>query len=216
MSAHFVTFSDPFAATGNHQTPNHILKTTDIPPRHNRTDLASDVGYPPHERYTLQWLEDPGPADTNMIPNNSDSTFKKGTKKPKPSDLLLHYTYGAAAVRRWGRGTKILMKLATPPRPQVRVPAPAGPKRATHDKDTTVRKRFKGQRTGETGAGSSLAGTETGGLVESEGQVIWDEDEVMLFFWGNSKAAKQRHLKKVGENTQRLEQWRDSVAQVSI
>ena len=103
-----------------------------------------------------------------------------------------------------------------PPRPQVRVPAPAGPKRATHDKDTTVRKRFKGQRTGETGAGSSLAGTETGGLVESEGQVIWDEDEVMLFFWGNSKAAKQRHLKKVGENTQRLEQWRDSVAQVSI
>ena len=150
-----------------------------------------------------------------MIPNNSDATFKKATKKAKPSDVLLHYTYGAAAVRRWGRGTKIPMKLATPPRPQVRVPAPAGPKRATHDKDTTVRKRFKGQRTGETGAGSSLAGTETGGLVESEGQVIWDEDEVMLFFWGNSKAAKQRHLKKVGENTQRLEQWRDSVAQVS-
>ena len=46
--------------------------------------------------------------------------------------------------------------------------------------------------------------------------MIGDEDEVMLFFWGNSEAAKQRHLKKVGENTQRLEQWRDSVAQVSV
>ena len=151
-----------------------------------------------------------------MIPNNSDATFKKATKKPKPSDLLLHYTYGAAAVRCWGRGTEILAKLATPPRPQVPVPAPAGPKRTIHDKDATVRKRSKGQRTGETGTGSSTAGDETAELVESEGQVIWDEDEVMLFFWGNSEAAKQRHLKKVGENTQRLEQWRDGVAQVSV
>ena len=95
------TFSDPFAAI-NSQTPNHIIKTTDIPPCHNRTDLASDVVYPPHKRYTLQWLEGPSPADTNMIPNDSDATFKKATKRAKLSDLLLHYTYGAAAVRRWG------------------------------------------------------------------------------------------------------------------
>jgi hypothetical protein len=201
-------FSDPFAAT-NHQTPNHILKTTDIPPRHNRTDFASDVGYPPHRRSTLQWLKDPGLADTRMIPNNSDATFKKAAKKAKPSDLLLHYTYGAAAVRRRGRGTEILTKLATPPRPQLPVPAPAGPKRTIHGRD---RKRSKGQSTGETGAGSSTAGPGTGGLVESEGQVAWDEDEVMLFFWGNSNVAKERHLKKVSENTKRLEQWRGGMA----
>ena len=151
-----------------------------------------------------------------MIPNNSDATFKKASKNAKPSDLLLHYTYGAAAVRRWGRGTEILTKLATPPRPQVRVPAPAGLKRTIHDKGATVRKRSKGQSTAENGAGSSTAGAETAGLVESEGQVIWDEDEVMLFFWGNSEAAKERHLKKVRENTQRLEQWRGDVAQVSV
>lgn len=209
------TFSDPFAAT-NHQTPNHILKTKDIPPRHKRTDLASDVSYPPRRRYTLQWLEDPGPVDMNMIPNNSDATFKKATRESTPSDLLLHYTYGATAVRRWGRGMETLTKLATPPRPQVPVPAPPGPKRTIHDRAATIAKRSKGQSTGETGAGSSTAGAGTGGLVESEGQVVWDEDEVMLFFWGNSKAAKERHLKKVGENTQRLEQWRGGVAQVSV
>ena len=96
----------------------------------------------------------------------------------------------------------------------MRVPAPAGPKKTIHDKDATVRKRSKDRSTAENGAGSSTA--ETAGLVESEGQVIGDGDEVMLFFWGNSEAAKQRHLKKVGENTQRLEQWRDSVAQVSV
>ena len=139
-----------------------------------------------------------------MIPNNSDATFKKATKKAKPSDLLLHYTYGAAAaVRRWGRGTEILTKLATPPRPQVPVPAPAGPRRTIHDRDSTVRKRPKGQSTGETGAGSSLAGAGTAGLVESEGQVIWDEDEVMLFFLGKLRGCKR---------TPSQESWREHSA----
>jgi hypothetical protein len=46
-------------------------------------------------------------------------------------------------------------------------------------------------------------------LVES--QAKWDEDDVMLFFWGNSKVATERHLKKVGENAQRIEQWRGGV-----
>ena len=117
MSAHLLLFLIPLPPLAIIRPPTiSILKTTDILPRHNRTNIASDVGYPPHKRYTLQWLEDPGPADTNMIPNNSDATFKKATKKAKPSDLLLHYTYGAAAIRRWGRGTEILTKLATPPR----------------------------------------------------------------------------------------------------
>jgi hypothetical protein len=62
------------------------------------------------------------------------------------------------------------------------------------------------------GAGNLTAGAGTlGGLVESEGQVMWDEDEVMLFFWGNSQAAKERHLKKVDENTRHMEQWREGV-----
>jgi hypothetical protein len=40
------------------------------------------------------------------------------------------------------------------------------------------------------GAGGFTTGTGTGGLVESEGQAMWDEDEVMLFFGGNSQAAQ--------------------------
>ncbi|EDR05166.1 uncharacterized protein LACBIDRAFT_294884 [Laccaria bicolor S238N-H82] len=185
------------------KTPNHILETEDIPPRCDRTDLQTDVSYPSRSRYTLQWLIDPPPGDTNLTPNNSDAAFKKRTKKAKPSDLLLHYMYGAAAVRRWGRGTAVLTAFTTPPRPEVPVPAPAGPTKTMHDRRATILKRSKAQSTGETGAGSSKAskaGAGTGGLVESEGQAIWDEDDVMLFFWGNSKAAKERHLKKVGEN----------------
>ena len=144
-----------------------------------------------------------------MVPNNSDAAFKEYTKKAKPSDLLLHYNYGAAAVKRWGRGKEVLTKLANPPHPPVPGPAPAGPQRTIHDRAAAIRKRFQGRSSGGAGAG-------TGGEVESEGQAMWDEDEVMLFFWGNSGAAKERHLKKVAENTRRLEQWRGGLPQVSV
>ena len=112
-----------------------------------------------------------------------DAAFKKATRKPKPSDLLLHYNYGAAAVKCWGRGTDLLRERARPPRPLVPFLVP------THSMDAAIRNLRAG----------------TGRLVESEGQAEWDEDDVMLFLWGNSPAAKERHLKKVDENNRRME-----------
>ena len=47
----------------------------------------------------------------------------------KPSELLLHYNYGAAAVKIWGRNMAVLERLAKPPRLQAPVPAKAGPPR---------------------------------------------------------------------------------------
>jgi hypothetical protein len=38
----------------------------------------------------------------------------------------------------------------------------------------------------------------------------------MLFFWGNSKASKDRHRKKLEESTRHMEQWREGVAQDSV
>jgi hypothetical protein len=207
--------SDPYVAT-NPQTPNRILKTEDIPPRHTRRQISEDVSFPPRSRYTLQWLVDPGDEVTFMIPNNSDAAFRKNTRKPKPSDLLLHYNYGAAAVKCWGRGLEVLQNCANPPRPPVPVPAPTGPSRTIHDRETVIHKLREARDPGGAGAGSSTAGAGTGGLVESEGQAMWDEDDVILFFWGNSQAAKERHLKKVSENTRRMERWRGGVPQVSV
>ncbi|KAM6490780.1 hypothetical protein JOM56_013743 [Amanita muscaria] len=143
-------------------------------------------------------LVDPGEDVTFMIPNNNDAAFKKNSRKPKPSDLLLHYNYGAAALKCWGRGLEVLQNRANPPRPPVTVPAPTGPSRTAHDRETVIRK-FRtawdpGGGGGGGGAGSSTAGAGTEGLVESEGQAMWDEDDAILFFWGNSQAAKERHL----------------------
>ncbi|KIL57679.1 hypothetical protein M378DRAFT_87561 [Amanita muscaria Koide BX008] len=198
------------------KTPNPILKTKDIPPRHIRRHISEDVSFPSRSRYTLQWLVDPGEDVTSMIPNNSDAAFRKNTRKSKPSDLLLHYNYGAAALKCWGRGLEVLQNSANPPRPPVPVPAPTGPSRTKHDRKPVIRKLRAARDPGGAVAGSSTAGAGTGESVESEGQAMWDEDDAILFFWGNSQAAKERHLKKIIENTRRMEQWRGGVPQVSV
>ena len=58
------------------------------------------------------------------------------------------------------------------------------------------------------------AGAGAGGLVEAE-KGMWEEDDVMLFFWGNTKAARERHLKKAYEDAHRIEQWRGGIPQGS-
>jgi len=70
------------------------------------------VCYPTGSRYTLQWLIDPGKFVRDTIPNNLDAAFRKYTKELKPSKLLLHYNYGAAAVKNWGHGIEVLLNRA--------------------------------------------------------------------------------------------------------
>ena len=61
-------------------------------------------------------------------------------------------------------------------------------------------------------SGVTVGNTE---MVDSEGQAKWDEDDVMLFLWANSKAVKDRYHKKNKESTQDVDQWRHGVSQVS-
>jgi len=44
-----------------------------------------------------------------------------------------------------------------------------------------------------------------------EVQTPWDEDDIILFLWGNSPAEIERHHKKQEEITQYMEQWRQAV-----
>jgi hypothetical protein len=217
------------------QTPNHCLQPNDIPPRRHR-NLSNDVTYPSPGRYTLQWIN-PDESVAEMIQNNCDAAFKKYTRKPKPSELLLHYNYGAAAVKWWGHGTEVLHNRFQPPRPSGPVLAPSGPSRGTHNRSIAIHKRDEARMRGTEEHGSS--GTGKHGAVqvankvgygaqaargasarycedELDEQVMWDEDDVMLYLWGNSQAAKERHRKKVQENTHRMERWRDGLPPVFI
>ena len=52
-------------------------------------------------------------------------------------------------------------------------------------------------------------------MVDSE-HARWNEDDVMLFLWGNSMTATEHHHRKQEESTQHMEQWKAGVHQVSV
>ena len=130
---------------------------------------------------------------------------------PKPADLLLHYNYGAAAVKQWGKNTSVLINRPDIPRPPEPVPAPMVPARVNHSCNTAIQKRTDAMNQGGQGAGSKKRKRSGGAAVDLEVQDRWDEDDVMLFFWGNSKAALERHSQKKQERTEYLEDWRAGV-----
>ncbi|KAJ7784972.1 hypothetical protein DFH07DRAFT_786395 [Mycena maculata] len=198
-------------------TPNLVLDVDDVPPRHTR-DLDDNIRYPDRERYTLHWLHGASPKLLARIPNNSDATFKKQSRTPKPSPMLLHYNYGAAAVKWWGHGKSHLgiSNRPTMPRPSVPVPAATGPgrtKRTAAQLAASIQKRATGN------IGGSGSGPRDG-EAERDGEVM-DPDEVIMFFWARNPAALERRdseaedrKREEEERATRMEQWRGSVIAV--
>ena len=136
----------------------------------------------------------------HQLHNNSDAAFGKSSRAKKPSALLLHYNYGAAAVKLWGRKTHILENCAKKFRPKKPTPAPSGPSKKVHDRSRML-KKYK------TALAAALKAKKT---ATSKGQrkAAWDEDDVMLFLRGNSRAASERREEK----RKNFEKWRQDVA----
>lgn len=189
------------------KTPNPILRISDVPPRHNRV-LPNEARYPTDSRYTLQWLVAGDEFLFNFFPNNSDASFVS-LHKPKPAEILLHYNYGAAAVKQWGRNYAVLNNRPGLPRPQEPVPASMGSLKTVSDRTKTTDKLAQGrtERSQRQDANNKSSVTE----VDSE-QLGWDEHDVMLFFWGNSKASTERHAEKERERDRNISTWRSGIA----
>jgi hypothetical protein len=174
--------------------------------------IDSNVGYPTDSRYTLQWIVAPErQVILNRLPNNNDATFMN-QQLSKPADLLLHYNYGAAAVKQWGKNTSVLTNRPDIPRPSVPTPAAMRPSRVQRDRSTAIQKRSVVTSEGQRGSGSKRTKRDERAAEDLEVQDKWDEDDVMLFFWGNSKAALERHAQQKEEHTKYLEAWRVAVA----
>ena len=183
------------------QTPNRILDVGDIPPHPNR-QLADDIAYPVNGRYTVQWLTPPSAMMQQLLPDNADATFGRRIRSNRPSDLLLHYNYGAAAVKLWGRNADMIEDLAkSPPKPN---PVLSGPSTKVHDRKPVIRKRKKAQAAA---AKAKKQQTSEG----SKRDITWDEDDIMLFFWGNSRVATNRYIEKREAKKKNFEQWRQGV-----
>ncbi|KAJ7642551.1 hypothetical protein B0H17DRAFT_1104996 [Mycena rosella] len=198
------------------KTPNFVLDVNDVPPRHPRAPTQNNK-YPDGQRYTLQWLH--GSAEERaVVPNNSDATFKKHSHTPKPSPMLLHYNYGAAAVKWWGHGKSHLeiSNRPTMPRPSVPVPAATGPirtKRTAAQLEASSLKRA----TGDAGGSGSLPRDSEAARDEE----ATDPDEIVLFFWSQNPAALERRKceaedqkREEEERASRMEQWRGSLIAV--
>src|ERR1700722_18268242 len=171
-SSKFVIFAHPyflisyFCIATDAQTPNHILDTTDVPPRHDQADmLPTTVRYPTMERYKLQWLLNPPGFLRLQRPQPPQASLKINTRRSKPSDLLLHDNYGAAAVKWWGHGLELLKKRAKPPRPSKPVPALVGAPKTTHDRSIAIAKPEQARGTGA-GNVTARVRTRTGEMVE--------------------------------------------------
>jgi hypothetical protein len=91
------------------KTPNPVLGIDDVPHKEGRP-LPDDLEYPAGERFTPHFLKD-GRNRVCMEAEywfGEDAAFKIGTNLPKPSALLLHYSYGAAVLKRWGVHLQVL------------------------------------------------------------------------------------------------------------
>jgi hypothetical protein len=155
----------------------------------------------------LQWLTAGSTNDLILFPNNSDAAFKS-PHRPKPAETLLHYNYGAAAVKRWGKNTAVLDNRAGLPRPQKPEVQPLGPTRAVRDRTITIKKLTDARnKAGQVQPTDTGDGAGSAALADSE-HSIPDEDDVMLFFWGNSKASVERHAKREREHKRNIDEWR--------
>jgi len=146
-----------------------------------------------------------------MFPNNTDAMFREYTCKPKPSGLLLHYNYGAAATRWWGHRSEIIQNHPNIPHLSRPIPATGALSGTVHDRALVIQKLSAAQAASGLDIGNTMTSGGTGEIVDSEGQAKWDEDELILFLWSNSKAAKERQQKEVEESTLHVEQWREGI-----
>jgi len=114
----------------------------DVPSRPHNVPPPRGSSYPHGSRYSLQWLIDYPSLrrfSHGALPNNSDAAFLSH-HKPKPSDLLLHYNYGAAAVKHWGRNHDVLGNRPGLPRPQPPETVATNPTKHIGDHTTTIAK----------------------------------------------------------------------------
>ena len=185
-----------------------MLQPEDIRPR-AVWDLHAGTEYPDGSRYTLQWIVPPDPLSIDILytPNNMDARFVTGTSIPKPSDLLLHYNFGAAVVKYWGRNHSILIERPNIPRPKIE--DPTSKKQYKQFDRNAFRETLAGRKAGDASRRDIVKEPGgSGGPVEDAG---WDEDDIMLFFWGNTPQARARRMKEQGEKKAAIDQWRVSV-----
>ncbi|KAF9513409.1 hypothetical protein BS47DRAFT_1344194 [Hydnum rufescens UP504] len=198
------------------KTPNLYLDVADVPPRAQRDEpFDPSLSYPPNDRYSLQWLVDPGRGG-RAVPSNLDAAFKTQSQQPPPSALLLHYIYGAAAITQWGHGSEVLKTHQHPARPKAPEPAPMGPKRSNHNRTIATQKHDAAQNQNQHHASKPTSDKEqTDGpdrTVDSEHNRQWLVEDLVYRLWLNAPDAKEYRRKEKEEKDNNVDRWRRGIS----
>lgn len=166
-----------------------------------------------NRRYTFQLLDFPK-LPTYQLYHNRDIPFPTGAGSKPPSPLLLHYAYGVAALKRWGRHNKAMKEYQE----TVKMNRPAPPVRnsenSQREEQTTARAaRVKNRRTDSrldqgAGAGSSKGGTSGNGITTDEAM------NVLRYFYLRTPAAHeaaQRIAEEEREFADGVRDWAEHV-----
>jgi hypothetical protein len=220
-----------------------VLNIDDIPVNNHR-DIRAGTGYPESERFTLQLIEILEGVDRSTVEQlcyvGRNAAFSTGTQMAKPSGLLLHYNYGAAALKWWGHHTDILRSQDPPhpspplpphrhrrrrPRPRpapARGPSTAGPSyltaRPTYTHDRTVSINKRGRHSTRSSKKKGVQRLSTVDVADepinkSKAWESWDEDDWMLFCRLNTKAAHERLQAAEGECSSNIRAWAQKVSE---
>jgi len=150
-----------------------------LPPTHS---------FPTNSRHSLQWIASPPPGIGRLYSNNLDAAFLD-QNLPKPADILLHYNYGVAVVKWWGKNYACLQERLDLPRPGCAIAALMPTTTTTNDrigpnqKQEAASGKKYGQNTGKCGQSTHSAAA----ADAPEVQEVWDEDDVILFLWGTPR-----------------------------
>lgn len=177
-----------------------------MPPPSNATQILPDaVKYSTNPRYTLQWLNG-DPYVQSIFPNNKDAEFKKFVRKATlPSPLLLHYNYGVAALKWWGKGPEYLITARRRPTPPI--PAPMGPSKSKHDRSVTTKKL---EEACTSGPGGLQGGAGAGGrkaIEDIDERREEDAERLVLNFYVNTPTARHRRAQEKVEKQDKITGW---------
>ncbi|GJJ06159.1 hypothetical protein Clacol_000348 [Clathrus columnatus] len=199
------------------KTPNLVLNMEDVSPRCTRL-LTPDplTEYPSNTRYTFQYLSNQEhQASLQAIPDNNDAMFATTPASltlPRPSALLLNYNFGVAAVENWGHNKSLLYNCLGVQRPE-RGAVAMGPSRVPGKegrKSLAEKRKREDDEQKQDKAGRSSTSQNTRTQQDDEGGE-YDAEDIVLFFWGNSKAARERHQRKEENLRDSVEEWKSSV-----
>ena len=187
-----------------------MLNINDVPSNSQRY-IRPGTGYPEDERFTLQLIEILDTFDRLLNEKHCqvglDAAFSVNTQMAKPSALLLHYNYGAAAVKWWGHHTDILQSSSQyPPHPQPSASAPRPstsiplylrpPPTSTHDESTAIHEQHSTDES----------------MDNPKAWESWDEDDWVLFCRLNTKMAHGHLQATEEESLSNIRRWAQDVA----